>query len=43
LDHENKNEYLIAVPYTPTHIPDGVPVGAGFLDFVIHYNIFPSI
>jgi hypothetical protein len=39
LNHYNKNEYLIASPRFPTHIPDGNPAGADILDFAILNNI----
>ena len=39
LSHYNKNEYLIAAPHSPTHIPDRNPDGADVLDFAILNNI----
>jgi endonuclease/exonuclease/phosphatase family metal-dependent hydrolase len=42
LNHHYKNNYIISVPFQPTHFPDRNPAGAEILDFVILSNVISS-
>jgi hypothetical protein len=39
LKHYNKNDYLIAAPVSPSHIPDNDPASADVLDLALLKNV----